>query len=383
MIVPGHLQYSYIIVFAPGEIEIETAIPHEVLIRAAEEYEDEPESGCRITTIRTTSGKGRMIIRFKPMGDGPASISTHRAAWMYFNGEIPPDTIVYQDCGNLECVNVDHLRILDKDSYQKMIRGYGRTCSSEGCEKPCTGQAGRRGMCIPHYNEWRAENGSRCAFGNCERARVIGAYCVVHDHLFTDKECLTPGCANSPYGGNYCGPCTRLTALGRAEPCKVEWGTRRCLEPSIAQGYCNSHYRRFLDHGDPLAGGTFHGSDDITNVGAHFRVRALWGVAAQYPCIECGGQAKDWAYDGTDPTQKLGAITYGQTRRPSYVYYSIYPEFYMPMCRKCHGKRDGARMADELREYREWKVENRLTLKDVILVRDGDLPILRVKQDSA
>jgi HNH endonuclease len=62
---------------------------------------------------------------------------------------------------------------------------------------------------------------------------------------------------------------------------------------------------------------------------AHYRVVKLWGKARQYPCISCGSPARDWAYDGMDPT--------GEGVKWKY---SIWPEFYMPMCHQCHLGRD-------------------------------------------
>lgn len=55
---------------------------------------------------------------------------------------------------------------------------------------------------------------------------------------------------------------------------------------------------------------------------AHRRVYRLWGSASQYPCVRCGGSAKDWAYDGMDPSSSINC--------------SQNPEFYMPLCRRCH-----------------------------------------------
>ena len=71
---------------------------------------------------------------------------------------------------------------------------------------------------------------------------------------------------------------------------------------------------------------------------AHERVKQLWGPAKTHSCIECGGVASDWAYDGTDPTQLYGYAGHGDGH-----WYSLYPEFYMPMCRRCHRYRDGFR----------------------------------------
>jgi hypothetical protein len=58
---------------------------------------------------------------------------------------------------------------------------------------------------------------------------------------------------------------------------------------------------------------------------AHRKLQKLWGKAALYPCIACGGSARDWAYDGTDPTAQGVEFKY-----------SVWPEFYMPMCHSCH-----------------------------------------------
>ncbi|QDH93642.1 hypothetical protein SEA_LILHOMIEP_68 [Mycobacterium phage LilhomieP] len=90
----------------------------------------------------------------------------------------------------------------------------------------------------------------------------------------------------------------------------------------------------------------------ITSTGAHQRVRRLWGSASLYPCATCGGPAKDWAYDGTDPTH------YYEQGRKAWSHFSRWPEFYMPMCKPCHSNHDRRAAADELREYRQWKMRN-------------------------
>jgi hypothetical protein len=95
----------------------------------------------------------------------------------------------------------------------------------------------------------------------------------------------------------------------------------------------------------------------------------LWGSASQYPCVICGRSAEDWAYDGADPTERL------QEASGSYQRYSRFPEFYMPMCRKCHLGRDKGAAAEELREYREFKHRTGLTLPEVEqLLNKGFLP---------
>lgn len=130
------------------------------------------------------------------------------------------------------------------------------------------------------------------------------------------SECSIQGCLKAPYPGN--------------------------------AGMCSRHYEqmRRLKKGLPV-GIKSTWSVDIKPGAAHNRCRMLWGKADQYPCIECRKQAKDWAYDGTDPTQ-----LYAQGSDGTWTWLSRFPEFYMPMCRKCHRVRDGGNTRRELHKYR-------------------------------
>lgn len=67
---------------------------------------------------------------------------------------------------------------------------------------------------------------------------------------------------------------------------------------------------------------------------AHNRVKRLWGSASQYPCAgNCGKLAAHWAYDGTD-RDDLISYSHNNCR------YSPWPEFYMPLCARCHRRFD-------------------------------------------
>jgi hypothetical protein len=102
---------------------------------------------------------------------------------------------------------------------------------------------------------------------------------------------------------------------------------------------------------------------EVTWSGVHQRLKALWGSASNYCCVFCGASASEWAYDGTDPAQKIGPAGHLHCRVDS-CWFSSWPEFYMPLCRCCHRNRDAAAASAELREYREWKSANPgLTLK--------------------
>ena len=130
-----------------------------------------------------------------------------------------------------------------------------------------------------------------------------------------------------------------------------------CGKKHYGRGLCKLHYqqdRRGADLSGRMVDNPVHKcvhkwvDRPVGHGGAHSRVRRVWGSASQYPCIECGNTAKDWAYDGTDPTQLYEA----RGGRAAKSFYSLYPEFYMPMCAKCHALRDKGAAAIELQMYR-------------------------------
>ena len=105
----------------------------------------------------------------------------------------------------------------------------------------------------------------------------------------------------------------------------------------VRSGYCQTHYHREYRTGTtelidkPLR-------DDVTYRSAHTRNERLWGTADNYPCIECGDTAKEWAYDGTDPSERTERVKVNGEYYP--VRYSVWPEFYAPLCFSCHRKND-------------------------------------------
>jgi hypothetical protein len=175
------------------------------------------------------------------------------------------------------------------------------------------------------------------------------------------KLCIEPGCDRKASLGSNGRPARRgycnshynnkraAGELGNTRKCIVEG----CEGFYHTAGLCDFHARRKRD-GVPLdaprLGNLFN---EIGACQAHSRVRHLWGPAAEHPCVTCGSQAAHWAYDGQDPEQRYGPN--GNSKR-TLVFYSPWPEFYMPLCVLCHNRRDKSAMKAELREYREWKV---------------------------
>ena len=104
-------------------------------------------------------------------------------------------------------------------------------------------------------------------------------------------------------------------------------------------GWCQTHYHRYW-----RTGSTELPPKQLNpNIGygaAHTRTRNYYGSASKFDCIECGDPASDWAYDGTDEEERHSTVVVGGSQYP--VIYSVWPEFYMPMCKPCHSARDGA-----------------------------------------
>jgi hypothetical protein len=122
-----------------------------------------------------------------------------------------------------------------------------------------------------------------------------------------------------------------------------------CDRQAYSLGYCNTHASQYRKHKQvrPIR----NLWDEVTYHAAHRRCTALWGPASGYPCVDCGNAAADWAYDGTDPTQLEDEA---QEAILSIRPYSLYPEFYLPMCKACHKKRDLKKLNEV---YREWLSE--------------------------
>ena len=131
----------------------------------------------------------------------------------------------------------------------------------------------------------------------------------------------------------------------RTEPlgeCSIETCTRTAKYAST--GWCQTHYHRWWRTGDPLgvkqergAGGSDSVNwkgDDITYRTAHTRLIRVKGKASQQDCVRCGKPAQAWAYDHSDPDERVEMIDgYPCPYSPDLARYQ-------PMCRSCHVKLD-------------------------------------------
>jgi hypothetical protein len=67
----------------------------------------------------------------------------------------------------------------------------------------------------------------------------------------------------------------------------------------------------------------------------HSRLTKRRGPARKHQCVDCGGQALDWSYNGKDPDEVTSISRYGKV-----VTHSYHDEYYEPRCRPCHNDLD-------------------------------------------
>ena len=106
--------------------------------------------------------------------------------------------------------------------------------------------------------------------------------------------------------------------LFRSTTVELNRGNKRscgCLQKEIASARAKARFPR---------------TETPTYVTAH---RWIWdanGPAAEHECVQCGKTAQDWAYDGEDPLEVIAQFTHKG------LVYSLNPNHYKPMCKKCH-----------------------------------------------
>lgn len=106
-----------------------------------------------------------------------------------------------------------------------------------------------------------------------------------------------------------------------------------CDNTVQARGWCMKHYLRWHRRGTlELVGRGRNGwtGDEASYNASHFRTRKAKGRAADQQCEHCGGQALHWAYDHSDPGEKVAP------EGP----YSPNPDHYIPLCVPCHSTFD-------------------------------------------
>lgn len=167
---------------------------------------------------------------------------------------------------------------------------------------------------------------------DCDAPARVWSY----DGTDPDARTSTEGYRYSLDPGHYrpcCRPCRRrgpttpqTRAARRARLCEVPGCGRRHL----GHGLCRTHLSRRDRIGDarpdvPVQARTPGG---VSYWSVHHRLGVERGPATALPCAECGGPARSWSYDGTDPDERTD---------PTQGYrYSLDLDRYRPRCRPCH-----------------------------------------------
>lgn len=221
-------------------------------------------------------------------------------------------------------------------------------CSLDGCER--LSNYGPLGYCRMHevrlahgrsldVSLLRAPNGqrTRCIVDKCDQPRASKTgYC--RGHALRAKK-----------GGSLDTPLE--PRMKQPETCLFDG----CKNRPLANGYCGTHLRQKRIHGHMVPVRTIF--DPCTYSGAHQRCKQAWGRVSQYGCVRCGEAAAEWAYDGTDPSELYDKERDWALR--TILPYSRFPEFYMPMCKSCHKRRDMEELRVELEEFRAWRRSKR------------------------
>jgi hypothetical protein len=227
-----------------------------------------------------------------------------------------------------------------------------KRCSLDGCERPSN--YGPLGYCRMH--EYRHRNGIPldaplmrapkgtaipCIIEGCDRPRKSRGYCDGHARRLKNGGEMVPEFE---------------PRMKQPEKCTFPGCTRR----SKSKGYCAGHYRQVRVDGRMVDLREQTVWDACSYSASHHRCRQLWGRVQQYPCVECGKPAGEWAYDGKDPTELYyNRPNFGRLR--TILPYSRFPEFYLPMCTSCHKRRDLQELHDEFVGFREWRKSKRTT----------------------
>lgn len=104
--------------------------------------------------------------------------------------------------------------------------------------------------------------------------------------------------------------------------------TSRCRDCAVA-----------LNRTIPRPGRRRHGDDEVTYEAVHMRLRRERGAASTHLCVQCGEQARDWAYQHDDPGERIGPVT-SQDGKTYMLSFTANLDAYKPMCILCHVRFD-------------------------------------------
>lgn len=179
------------------------------------------------------------------------------------------------------------------------------------------------------FDEDRPDCESRCSVDGCDRRVHCHAtgFCNPHNQRF--RRTGDPGLSEIQPMAKHGDSARRV--------CRVRGCERHA--PYATQQLCVPHYRRLRLYGDPEGTRTYpRGREHWATIdepgysAMHSRVKSERGPACAHECAHCGGRARDWAYDHSDPNPRYWR------GHP----FSLDKARYIPLCRRCHYRLDRA-----------------------------------------
>ena len=190
-----------------------------------------------------------------------------------------------------------------------------RTCSIEGCP----GKVIARGWCRNHYYTWK-RNGDPLVRKRVYRFSDDAAAAIMRA---ADLEPIEPYPGSGRPWLCICMVCgtevsPRLNGIRQGQGGCIDCGARRNGE-------------RQRGEGNPVWQG-----DDVEYSALHHRIKVQRGPAKNFACVDCGGRAAKWSYNGGSPLERVS-----QQARSEGLRYSPDIEAYSPRCDPCHTVLDG------------------------------------------
>lgn len=154
--------------------------------------------------------------------------------------------------------------------------------------------------------------------------------------------CIVDDCVKDAWSRGLCGMhyqrWRKYADVTIDKPPQIERASTQCLvidcdQGAVCRGWCQRHYSRWLRQGDPEALPPRHNwtGEAATYRAVHKRLATRRGKADRFICVDCGGQAHQWSYQGGDPDERQSSA--GLAYTPNL-------DAYAPRCVSCHKRRD-------------------------------------------